>query len=761
MSGTLFFGFHSMNFTLKNMFSSVHFPGPERRGEHVEPPHGGLNAIFDASCSFDSCRSWCRLPHLPLQRRPLYAAFLMDSIVHTGSTRTAGGVSLVSLSFASPQKEEVCLLLHLPTSEHNARTLQEECASIVQQSLLGGEGDPWQRLDGTLKELNGLFKGLMLSKSIDEIHAVVALLDASRMLHVSHAGRGEAYLVRDGTASQITEFSKGKPLSAFVHISSGQMEPGDAVVFSTQRLLRTFTPAQITQLSHREAFLEEVIDALESDKEIAAVATMMLPGGADEEEEEREERPRARGALPPRRVGRRRQGFQIPTMDDLKAGLSRLAPIGAFLGRTGKSLGQAGARLGKGGVSAGKKSAPKLMHMPSRIGDAVAVVQEKAATFVADLRHPERKRRAHLLLLAGAVAVFLLIWAIVSLSTISQRSKTRAELNQQIQQINEELQTADNRKLAGDAAAADTILEHAEGQAKEIVQNRSALFQSEALDLLDRIRQKRDELNNVATVAPRVLVNLTEKNPSVAAQGLIGLGDGEFVAYDRQFAYQVILDKAGEPRKLVDEELILQGADFPRQKSQVYLTTGNSLIEANGSQLTTMKTDDPAGWVTGKALETYLRFLYILAPDKKQIYKYERLNNHYGPATPYNVNGDLTNAVDIAVDGSVYALKSDGTVLKLLRGESQPFSIHGAPDGVLKGATKMFKIPDGNFYFLDPVKNRVVVIGDGGQTGESSYVKQFLLKSDQIGTLQDLYVDPDQNHLYLVDEKRMYVVDLK
>ena len=99
-------------------------------------------------------------------------------------------------------------------------------------------------------------------------------------------------------------------------------------------------------------------------------------------------------------------------------------------------------------------------------------------------------------------------------------------------------------------------------------------------------------------------------------------------------------------------------------------------------------------------------------------------------------------------------------MLKLLRGETQPFVIRHAPDGTLKNATKMFKAPDSKFYFLDPVKNRVIVASDGGATGESSYVKQYILEGEQLGTLQDLYVDPEESHLYVLDEKRVYVVDL-
>ena len=95
-----------------------------------------------------------------------------------------------------------------------------------------------------------------------------------------------------------------------------------------------------------------------------------------------------------------------------------------------------------------------------------------------------------------------------------------------MQQINTEIRTADNRRLTGDIDSANAILERAEERAKQVMDSESGLFRVEALDLLDRIRGKREEINNIVRLSPRVVVNLGAKNPDVAAQGLIGLADG-------------------------------------------------------------------------------------------------------------------------------------------------------------------------------------------------------------------------------------------
>jgi hypothetical protein len=665
----------------------------------------------------------------------------MDIVVRTGGTRNGSDVAVASFAAESGQGDQACFLLQVEGGSADLRTLKGECKSIIDNALLGVEGDAWDRLDGTLKELNGLFKGFAAAGTFDELHAIVAIVDTKGALHISAAGRAEAYLLRDGTASQITEVNKGKSVTAFVHISSGQLEAGDTVVCATHRLLRVLTPAQMVQLHQNETrLLDEIQSTLEAEREVSALGSIHLPGGSSAVVRDRPSTAsRANAAIPSRRSGRRARATGVAGV--LQMATDTLRPI---MGRVARLAGGMGPRLGT---------------LLQKTG-GWEHVQDRLSSFIADLKDPKRKRRAHLLLFAAAVALFVVVWSSVTLLTSTQRSKTKAEITALMDQINEELRTADNRRLAGDMDAANTILQQAEEQAKQVMDNESGLYRVEALDLISRIVSKREEINNILRTQARMVVSLASKESSGNAQGFIGLSDGEFVMYNRDSAFRVILNRLDEPKRITEDDLILLGANFPRYKSQVFMTTGNSVMELSGNDVLPVKTDDPNGWVTGKDIETYLRYLYILSPEKKQIYKYERLTNRYAAPVQYNVNGDLTGALDMAVDSSVFVLKDGGVLLKLLRGEAQPFSIAHAPQDVLKGTTRLYKIPGGNIYFLDPTKNRVIVTTDGGATGEASYLRQYVLEGDQLGTIQNIYVDDQESHLYVLDEKRLFVVDL-
>lgn len=644
----------------------------------------------------------------------------MDVTLRTGQTASPRSTTLATLSWKTQQGEPVTALLQIQGKKEETEAVQKECSSIIHHALLEADADSDRRFDGTLKELNGFLKGISLAQKIEEVHMVLALLDREDTLHVSHAGRGEAYILRNGTASQITEYTGGRPVSAFVHVASGKLEARDIVVFSTQRLLRAMTPAQLANFGQRSSrLLEEILRVLDAEHEPAAVAVLVTPQSVSS----------TTSFVASRRSTHRTHG------------LSFSFPFPSLLRHA--SSWKARCRL----------SLP-LPHDFHRFRASWTV-------FFSLFTDQKSRKRAHLLLLAGTIGTILLLWIGVQLLILGRRTHTREELEGRMEQVTSEIASAENRYLAGDTDGANVILQRAEERARQILDNSAGFFRVESLNLLDQVRMKREEMNNVSRLSPRTLVNIGTKTPSVLAQGLLRVGDGEFMAYDRQNVYRIVLNSVEDPSPITHQDIVVGASSFARFQTLAFLTEENGIIELQGGQATMMKTEDPSGWAKGKDIESFLRYLYLLVPEKKQIFKYERLSNRYGPAIAYNVNGDLSRAIDMAIDTYVYILQEGGGVLKLLRGESQPFTIQRLPEGALKTATKMFKVPNGNLYFLDPSQASIIVVADNPATNDAQYLRQYIIEGEQVGKLRDLSVDPDEAHLYLLDEKRVYVIDLQ
>ena len=667
----------------------------------------------------------------------------MKITVSTGQTKAPHGTILAPVALGEGSGDRVFFLMHSEGKAEGSENLREECMSILTHAVIEAEGSGYDRLESALKELNGLLKGFLLSETVRDVHAVVGLLEAeSNTLHISNVGRAEAYIIRDATASQITEYSRGKAPSAFMHIVSGPVHSRDHFIISTQRLLRTITPAELVQIVQHggETIVQTIISKLSAEKEVACIAHIAIHGSVEE-------------------------------------GTATLPKNIAVGGRSKRGASQAVSLLSKLRGKMSTIDLPSLKNMKisaksSRVKNVQSTAGESIRNFLKDLYDPERKRRAHLFLLAGSATAFLLVWMLVQLSLSSQRSQTRGELSTLVKQINADIATAENRQLTGETDSANMSLQRAEETAQKVMMNESGLFKSEALDLLEKIKSKREEINRIVRVVPpRIMANLGAKKSDILAQGFLGLPNGEFLAFDKHDLYRISLNTVENGERLVPEEIILDGVDFPRFQSKVFMTTGNSVIEMINGQPTTMKTEDSAGWITGADLKTYLRYLYVLAPERKQIYKYERLASKYGPPAEYNVNGDLSGALDMSIVGPVYVLRdvsvSGGKpgqrdVTKLLRGEKQTFNIRNLPPGALNGVTKIFKSsPTGNFYFLDPENKRIVVTTSDGDLGDSLYLKQYILDSEQVGKLKDLYVDSDDSRLYVLDEKKLYAIDLQ
>ena len=115
----------------------------------------------------------------------------MDMVVKTGSTRAPRSVLLSCTEERSAQGERTVMLFEIHGDESAAKTVRRECENVLRHAFLDTEGAATERLDGALKELNGLLKGMLVSGAIEDLHMLIAAVEDGGMMHVSHAGRAE------------------------------------------------------------------------------------------------------------------------------------------------------------------------------------------------------------------------------------------------------------------------------------------------------------------------------------------------------------------------------------------------------------------------------------------------------------------------------------------------------------------------------------------------------------------------------------------
>jgi hypothetical protein len=152
--------------------------------------------------------------------------------------------------------------------------------------------------------------------------------------------------------------------------------------------------------------------------------------------------------------------------------------------------------------------------------------------------------------------------------------------------------------------------------------------------------------------------------------------------------------------------------------------------------------------------------LDALADESGQIWRYQPVGDTY-PDQPERYFVDpppkpLVDALDMAIDGNIYILYADGTILKFLGGQPEDFDVRGLP-GDLGHAVAFAVDADGNsraVYVADRGNERVVVLESDG-----AFQSQFRAEG-VFDDLEALAVDEAGKRLYVLSGGRFYIASL-
>lgn len=167
---------------------------------------------------------------------------------------------------------------------------------------------------------------------------------------------------------------------------------------------------------------------------------------------------------------------------------------------------------------------------------------------------------------------------------------------------------------------------------------------------------------------------------------------------------------------------------------------------------------DEGDWNNADSIVAYTDKLYFMDRTNSQIWKYKKTpDNQYTQIASYFETGtvDLTNAVDFAIDGSVYVLNSGNIVDKFVGGEKEPFVLADIPHSypALSNVTHMYTDATSQLYLLDAGNNRVVKYDK-----EGTYLGQYIY--DNIENPQSFAVNEATGYIYLNSGTSVYRLPL-
>lgn len=593
------------------------------------------------------------------------------------------------------------------------------------------EKDPYERFEEAVRNVNKSIQKMREQKASDylgDLHILIAAI-VDNTLYLTQTGEAEAYLVRRRLCSTVSEgLGEEDTTDLFTNIASGTLEPGDFVLLSSTRLLRYVSKTDLAKIcSGRNlvSSLGELKDYLMTEilarVGLIGVAVQEAAPGLSQREKgqivEHLQKEESYSTTAPRKTGSAVQDTLnrlTGAVDDLRRRVSALAS--STRAKT-QSVSRPSIRREGGGLNVGALTRDQLLA----------------------------------LIIAGILILTLGVWW---LRASGEEQEKIESLDATLNEVQETIGSAEttgqfNKDQAGE------MLNQAEGKALEVLN--SGYHRAKANELLQSIQDTRDALDGVLRPDVRTVADLTEKRENVSALGLLSMNDTLY-AFEYNALYPIVLDEIQDPLTIDENETVVAGAAYEDNDSLIFYTRSGKVIEYKDNRVTFIDTADGA-FQKGVAIEAYSNKVYILDPEENQVWRYTRRRDQFDSAEAYNVNADIQNGIDLAIDGNIYVLNNDGFITKMFSGNREDFPIKQQPTDPVENPTKIYTELDMSaIYVLEPSKQRVLVYYKDDRTGGATYNRQLVFSD--LPELRDMWVDKDTNNLYLMDESKVYEIGL-
>ncbi len=204
-------------------------------------------------------------------------------------------------------------------------------------------------------------------------------------------------------------------------------------------------------------------------------------------------------------------------------------------------------------------------------------------------------------------------------------------------------------------------------------------------------------------------------------------------------------------QRIVDIEWV-DAANGRLSPALLLLTAGGSLLELNPTGVARdISVTDVLPWQNAQAIRTYYGSLYVLDLGRQNVIKYIPTANDYTHPPVNYFQGSLDiqwgSVVDMAIDGSVYLLLSNGSIMKFAAGEPEAFRQEKLYPPLERPVAIFASTDSGSVFVAEPDQERIVQFATDGQL-----IRQFRAFDDDLDPFKDLHsfaVDPRHDRLFL------------
>lgn len=361
-------------------------------------------------------------------------------------------------------------------------------------------------------------------------------------------------------------------------------------------------------------------------------------------------------------------------------------------------------------------------------------------------RRPQAKQKFWLSL-AAIIALVLLIslgfsfWK--QLTQLTEKDKEKLVLI--------EYQVKQARELVGlNDLQAKTFLEQAKAALEPLTEARLA---KEKQRLLAEIETALIEAERIFKVEPAVFFDLSLIKEGGEGRQFDLNQNGQSFIWDEKHKLVYQLDLESKQSQLLASEA--GGQLLAVHGETVYLLTDEGIKQIKGLSQAELVVKQNEEWGEIIDLVAYAGNLYLLDKANGQIFKYLITETGFSNKRPYlaaEIKPDFSSALAMAIDGSVWVLFSQGSLLKYTQGRPDDFNFIGFNEDLDNVQT---------FYTNDRLKNVYLLAQDKVIVFDKEGRYQGAYQWSGLAEATDLVVDEEKGSIWVLRGENIYEIKIK
>ncbi|MFO0705011.1 MAG: hypothetical protein U0517_03570 [Candidatus Andersenbacteria bacterium] len=672
---------------------------------------------------------------------------------------------------------ELFVVLQIDHATKSSPQVGDAVATILNHEYFrGNPTNVVQNLEDALHKTNEILSDLAARGEIHwigKLHAVIGVFQKDT-IHLSASGRGKAFLVRDGEIAEVTaglydSSRAASPMKTFENLASGELREGDTLILTTPGVTDYVTPEALrtilenkepveavktiqTRVSHDAAAANASVVFRYSKQQLSPAVGIGVSAAPHVHTYESE---------PPAKEHKEQLATVAPTSGRSAAAPQKkksvLAGVTGFFSALTKRISGLVARRGRSRsvskdkpVSAARESikTPQMDATASSNRQKTSVGSLWTRLKKAIIRMPARVK------VFGALALLLVVIFVVSLvifTSVRGSRQNQASITSQFSEAKKLEEDAAAAIIFHDLTQAQNLLKQAEEKLKGLPDNNAAIG-SDLETLKGKIAADYEKLSG------SVRINEPTKLASLSGNPLgVTLLNGELVSWLSNGKISVVAIKDGDTATAatLSKELGQPLVGAVDESQLVLLTDEDSAVGFEDGKLKELEMGGTFAPKQAVAVETYGNRLYVLDAGKKEITRHQRTIAGYGQGSSWILDGtSIEGAVDLAIDGNVWVLKSDGSIIKFLQGSKEDFTLGPVVDP-LESPTRIVTSEDSKYlYILEPKKKRLLQF----DKEKGDFIKQFV--SDAFTDLRDMAIIDKGAKAYLLNGDSVFEIDL-